>query len=334
MTSDRAGNGAGAAQVTLYVAGARRSSELVAQVSADARLLGDRVDLSIVDVLEDPARAEQDLILATPMIVRWAPAPVRRITGDVVDISLLFPTDEEVTEHPADQESEIDRFTPASDSEIISRAAHELRTPLVVIRGFAQTLVDSLAKLDEQTAYRCAEAIVRGSTQLQSVLDTMLVLSSVERDGVRLNLSKVPLDELVQETTRDMRPMAAKHKVSVDVLDNVVLHADNGKVRQIISNLLTNAFKFSPAGTTVRVTVRATHECGCVIVEDEGDGIPEDQLEAVFEQYERLGRSEKGMGLGLYISRQLANAHGGSLTASRSDIGGARFELVLPRKAP
>lgn len=236
--------------------------------------------------------------------------------------------------HPLNQESEIDRFTPANDSAIISRAAHELRTPLVVIRGFAQTLVDSLTKLDQQTAYRCAEAIVRGSTQLQSILDTMLVLSSVERDGVRLNLSKVRLDELVQETVRDMKPMATKHKVSVDVLEDVVVKADNGKVRQIVSNLLTNAFKFSPPGTTVRVVVRSTRESGCVAVDDEGEGIPEDQLEVVFEQYERLGRSEKGMGLGLYISRQLANAHGGSLTASRSETGGARFELVLPRTTP
>lgn len=326
---------AGGAQLTLYVAGAQRSAELVTKLTDEARSLGARVQLSVVDVLEDPGRAEKDAVLATPMVVRWAPAPVRRITGDVVDLTVLLLSDNE-TEHEGDdgagteQSSEIQ----AKDSAVLSRAAHELRTPLVVIRGFAQTLVDSLTKLDQQTAYRCAEAIVRGSTQLQSVLDTMLVLNSVERDGVRLDLAAVRLDELAQETVRDLKPLATKHQVSVDVLENVVVRADAGKIRQIVSNLLTNAFKFSPPGTTVRVVVRATADTGCLAVDDEGEGIPEDQREQIFDQYERLGRSEKGMGLGLYISRQLALAHEGTLEVSSSDSGGARFELVLPRFKP
>ena len=327
-------NGAGSsrAELTLYVAGVERSADLVTRVTEEARGLGDRVHLSIVDVLDDPARAEQDAVLATPMIVRWAPAPVRRITGDVVDITALLPAESEADDlEDLNTEPEEPRPADAAASAVLSRAAHELRTPLVVIRGFAQTLVDSLTKLDQQTAYRCAEAIVRGSTQLQGVLDTMLVLNSVERDGVRLNLADVPLDELVQETVRDLGPVAAKHKITVDVLDNVVVRADAGKVRQIVSNLLTNAFKFSPADSTVRVVVRATKECGCVAVDDEGDGIPEGDMERVFDQYERLGRSEKGMGLGLYISRRLAEAHEGTLTAGASDFGGARFELTLPR---
>ena len=319
-------------ELTLYIAGARRSADLVTRVTEEARSLGDAVRLSVVDVLDDPARAEQDAVLATPMIVRWAPAPVRRITGDVVDLTALLPVESESYDlEQLETEAAEARPADAAASAVLSRAAHELRTPLVVIRGFAQTLVDSLTKLDQQTAYRCAEAIVRGSAQLQGVLDTMLVLNSVERDGVKLNLADVPLDEVVQETVRDLRPVASKHKVSVDVLQNVVVRADAGKVRQIVSNLLTNAFKFSPPDSTVRVVVRATKECGCVAVDDEGDGIPEDERERVFDQYERLGRSEKGMGLGLYISRRLAEAHEGMLTAADSDFGGARFELTLPR---
>lgn len=327
------GGGLLGTRLTLYVAGADRSADLVSKVTEEARTLGDRVQLSVVDVLDDPARAEQDAVLATPMIVRWAPAPVRRITGDIVDLTVLVPAESESdhTEHVAPDPDQANQPAEAQANAILSRAAHELRTPLVVIRGFAQTLVDSLTRLDQQSAYKCAEAIVRGSTQLQSVLDTMLVLNSVERDGVRLNLTDVPLGELVQESVRDLRAVAAKHKVSVDVLDNVGVHADPGKVRQIVSNLLTNAFKFSPPDSTVRVVVRATKECACVAVDDEGPGIPQDQLEKVFDQYERLGRTEKGMGLGLYISRRLAEAHEGSLNASSSEFGGARFELTLPR---
>lgn len=316
-------------EITLYVAGSVRSADMIERITGEAEGLGDRVELSIVDVLEDPARAERDTILTTPMMVRWVPSPVRRLTGDIGGLSQLLPSAAEMT-------SPAPRVSPAVDSDrdagaVIGRAAHELRTPLTVIQGYAATLLESIAVLDERTALKCAEAIVRGGTQLQSVVDSMLVAREVERGGVRLDLVEVNLGHLVQETIRDLEMLTTHHSVVVDVTEDVTVQGDAVKVRQIITNLVSNAVKFSPNGSTVTVTLRLTAEGACLKVQDEGSGIALDKLESVFEQYERLGRPEKGLGLGLYISRQLAIAHGGRLSALSDGETGTRLELFLPR---
>ena len=323
-------------EITLYVAGASgRSATTVERVKADAAARGTGVGLTVVDVLEDPARAEADGILSTPMLIRWHPAPVRRLTGDIAGVGMMMPSEGDDRRLKPDRRRSARSAPSAAESDgggsaIVSRAAHELRTPLAVIMGFASTLVDAAAKMDRETEIKCAEAIVRGSTQLQTILDSMLIMDQVERDGVRLDLVDLDLGELVLETVRDLQSLAGKHSVSVDVIDEVEVRADASKVRQIITNLISNAVKFSPAGTAITVGVSAADSHGSVTVDDQGPGIPGQALEKVFHQYERLGSSQKGMGLGLYISRRLALAHGGDLTACNRDAGGACFELTLP----
>lgn len=335
-------DGPDAAEITLYVAGAAgRAADTVERVRADADSFGSRVALTVVDVLDDPARAEADGILTTPMLVRWHPAPVRRLTGDFAGVASMLPSQkgaDERSQKDEERRSRLDRrkssFGAAVDREaegaVISRAAHELRTPLSVIMGFASMLVGSVSEMDRETGLKCAEAIVRGSMQLQTILDSMLVMDQVERDGLRLDLLDLHLGTLVLETVRDLQPLTAKHSISVDVLEESEVRADASKVRQVLTNLISNAAKFSPEGSSIKVTVDAREECGSVTVTDGGPGIPEDAFDRVFEQYERLGSSEKGMGLGLYISRRLALAHGGDLTASNIEEAGACFELTLP----
>lgn len=320
-------------ELTLYVAGASgKAAETVERLTADAATFGAMLHLDVVDVLEDPARAEADGILTTPMLIRWSPQPVRRVTGNIPGVASVLPKDEEAAGF---QRPERRRVRPVKtdgpgEGPVISRAAHELRTPLAVIRGFASTLVEAVARMDRETEVKCAEAIVRGSTQLQTILDSMLVMDQVERDGVRLHLVDLPLGELVLETVRDLQSLTAKHSVSVDVLEEVTVRADASKVRQILTNLISNAAKFSPAGSLVSIKVDATAAGGKVTVEDNGPGIPEDKIESVFVQYERLDSGKKGMGLGLYISKRLALAHHGDLIVCNADAGGACFELTLP----
>lgn len=269
------------------------------------------------------------------MLIRWRPAPVRRLTGDIAGVGMMLSAKgDDRRLRPDRRRSSLLAPTTAEPggggSAIVSRAAHELRTPLAVIMGFAGTLVDAAGKMDRETEVKCAEAIVRGATQLQTILDSMLIMDQVERDGVRLDLIDLELGELVLETVRDLQSLTGKHSVSVDVIDDVEVRADASKVRQIITNLISNAVKFSPAGTAITVSVSHVDSHGSVTVEDEGPGIPDHALEKVFHQYERLGSSQKGMGLGLYISRRLALAHGGDLSVRNREAGGACFELMLP----
>lgn len=316
-------------RLTLYVAGqTQRSVDTVQRLRSDAQTYNGGVELTVVDVLEDPARAETDAVLTTPMLVRWQPHPIRRLTGDIEDLAALLPTDEEV-EPASDTDTP---STPANGSAgaLLSRAAHELRTPLAVMRGFADLLSGAVARDDDETVLKCADAILRGSAQLQTVLESMLVTAAVQRGGIRLDLASVHLGELVQETLRDLQPIVSGHSVSVDVIRDVIVHADVAKVRQIITNLVSNAAKFSPKGSAISVKVGSTDDGARIEVTDQGPGIPAGDLERVFEEYERLDSDTKGMGLGLYISRRLAEAHGGKLEVSSSDSVGSTFELLLP----
>lgn len=320
------------AEITLYVAGTKRSSEMIQRITQEASNLKDRVHLSVIDVLEDPARAERDTILTTPMMVRWSPSPVRRLTGDIAALSQLLPSSEDGSRLPPAEPLPPSRATDeASGSAVISRAAHELRNPLTVIQGFAVTLMEAISTDDKGSAIKCAEGVVRGATHLHSVIDSMLVARTVERGGVHVDLVDVDLGMLTQETLRDLAPLTARHQTVVDVVEDAVVSADVVQVRQIITNLVSNAVKFSPPGTKITIAVSMNAEGGCLTVQDEGPGIPPDQLDLVFEQYERLGRMEKGMGLGLFISKQFALAHGGRLSAFSDGRTGTRLELILPR---
>lgn len=304
---------------------------MIERIRQEASGLDDRVQLSVVDVLEDPARAELDAILTTPMMVRWSPSPVRRLTGDIGALAQLLPTPDDALVAPAEASPRLEMTDETSASAVISRAAHELRTPLAVVHGFAAALIDTVSASDRASAIKCAEGILRSSVQLQSVIDSMLVARTVERGGIRVDLVDVDLGFLTQETLRDLAGLTARHKTAVDVVEDAVVPADPAKVRQIITNLVSNAVKFSAPDSTISIRVVMNAEGACVTVQDEGRGIPPDQLETVFDQYERLGRTEKGMGLGLYISRELALAHGGRLSAFSDGNTGTRMELFLPR---
>lgn len=313
---------------TLYVAGDSETSRSQRDLlSAAFTRFGSDVSFTIVDVLDDPVRAEHDRVLTTPMLVRWEPKPTQRLVGDVTaaDVESLMNTEPDAVVAEATRPVAADR-----SSEILSRASHELRTPLAVIRGFAGTLQESVRLMDQEVTKKAADAIVRASVQLQTMLESMLVIEAVESDGMRLDLSDWELGDIALETVRDLQPLFAKHVVKTSISDGVWVRVDAGKIRQVITNLMTNAVKFSEAGTTVTVSVSRKGQSGVVAVEDEGKGIPYEHLDVLFAKYERLGRGEKGTGLGLYIARALTESHGGELKAFSDGETGSRFEISLP----
>ena len=314
------------ASFTLYVAGHGDASR-GQKDRLKASFAGAGFDLEVVDVLEDPARAESDRVMSTPMLVRWRPGPVQRLIGDVTDADI-----DSLLNNPTDTApDQVTRpVSPDRSSEILSRASHELRTPLAVIRGFAATLQGSINQMDREMSMKAADAIVRSSMQLQAMLESMLVVEEVETGGLKLELTDWELGDIVLETMRDIQPLLSRHEIKTSIRDGVWVRVDAGKIRQVITNLMTNAVKFSESGTRVAVTVSSSEGVGVVTVEDQGRGIPYEHLEKLFTKYERLGRGEKGTGLGLYIALGLARAHRGDLRVFSDGETGSRFELTLP----
>jgi len=221
----------------------------------------------------------------------------------------------------------------------LNLAAHELRTPLAVIRGYLSLLEDGTYPVPDRTRAEAVETLVRKAQELESLVETLVTAARLE--GGTLPSTAAPLDlaEAVREAVERARPRARLEGARIDVRTpegDVVARADRGHVARILDNLLNNALTYSesPARVTVELRPRTPVE---VAVRDLGLGIPPDHHDRVFERFHRVeGATSRpgGLGLGLSISRELANLNGGALELERSAPGsGSVFVLRLPTPA-
>lgn len=233
-----------------------------------------------------------------------------------------------------------EREAAALKEDFVARVSHELRTPLSPLRGYAQALRQAGDQVSTEKRNEVLDTIVERVGHLERLVDDLLLVSQLGSGRVdpARQVTPVVMDlyalvpRLVSWLGRDQ---VRDHPIVVDCDDrpHQVL-ADPMRVGQIVTNLLTNACKYSAPETPVTVRLEESPEGTRLVVEDRGAGIPDDKLETIFERFERLDDPQRmregGMGLGLYISRQLAEAMGGSL-AVRSERGvGSAFTLSLP----
>ena len=206
---------------------------------------------------------------------------------------------------------------------LVQDAAHELRTPLTSIKAN----VDFLAVAAEAPAEERREALVgvrRELSELSGVIDEIIELATEERSSP--DFEELGLDEVVVEACDRFRSRSSR-AILVDTTPSTV-RGDADALRRAITNLVSNAEKYSPPDTPIRVGSSA----GTVTVSDSGPGIPPDERDLVFERFYRAegSRSAPGSGLGLASVRNVAEAHGGSVDVTEAPDGGARFRLLLP----
>ncbi|HKP77197.1 MAG TPA: PAS domain S-box protein [Longimicrobiaceae bacterium] len=222
-------------------------------------------------------------------------------------------------------------------SEFLASMSHELRTPLNAIGGYTELLALGVRGPITEEQRHDLERIRQSQVHLLSIINDILNYSRIEAGQVRYDVTAVPLAQAATAVLPMVEPQALAKGLTVRVEDcpgGAVARADETKVEQILINLLTNAVKFTPEGGRITVTCLHAGRRVRVSVADTGIGIPEDEVEAVFEPFVQLGRSlttgHEGTGLGLAISRDLARAMGGDLTL-RSELGkGSTFTLFLP----
>lgn len=217
---------------------------------------------------------------------------------------------------------------PGTDA--LSSLAHELMTPVTVVQGFAETMADQAATLDRAIVKEWALTIARNAGNMASLIRSFRETARVEAGDVDLDLETVDLRRIVEETVVDLGALTSGREVVVDGSEKLEVQADQVKVRQVITNLISNAEKFSPTGTPIEISLSVGTSYGEVCVRDHGRGIASDQRGALFRKFSRLGATEPGSGLGLYICRRLALAHGGDVVYADAEGGGARFCLRLP----
>ena len=222
----------------------------------------------------------------------------------------------------------------------LATTSHELRTPITVVQGFASTLASRWDKLLDKDRRTAVQTIAERAESLARLVDQLLLGSRAGAN--RLAVSNEPFDlaSVLTQTATVFRPLSDRHTLVADVpADLPAAHGDAAATDSIVSQLLENAFKYSPDGGTVTIAAAAVPESGQVevTVRDEGIGIAPADVERVFERFVQGEAGDRrrfgGIGLGLYIVRQLARAQGGDVTAAPAAGRGTIMRLTLPQAA-
>ncbi len=211
----------------------------------------------------------------------------------------------------------------------IALAAHELRTPMTTIHGFVTTLHHLGDRLDERQREEVRGALLQQTQRMAALVEQLLDLSRLDADAIEIAPERVDVREQVQQivTTAVANPDA----VEIDVADDTVAIVDRNALERILTNLVTNAFRYGQP--PVRVHAERTDRHLRLSVEDSGGGVSPEFVPDLFERFTRSEGSRAsavGTGLGLAIARSYARAHGGDLLYEDADPHGARFKLVLP----
>jgi signal transduction histidine kinase len=272
-------------------------------------------------------------------------AELERANREIADLnsSLQRRIDEATAElkERYEQLKELDRMK----SQFLSIASHELKTPITAMSGFLQVALRRVRRLsDGEAAAPVAEGL-RGITEqlevvyrqtgkLARLVDELLDVSRIQTGRIEFHYGDVDLSELANEVATRMQLTTTAHEISVRRDSATVVTADRDHLEQVLNNLVTNAIKYSPGGGSISIDVRPDDGGVRVSVTDEGIGIPEKELEAIFGLFyrspDRAARDAAGMGLGLYISKEIVVRHGGRIWAESGGAKGSVLNVVIP----
>ena len=219
---------------------------------------------------------------------------------------------------------------------LLASISHDLRTPLAVIAGASSALNDPSIKLEPESRARLAASIEGKAHEMSELISNVLDLMRFEAGEVKLRSDWQTVDDLVGMALTRLEGRLGGHPIDVDISDLPPVYVDAPLVTQVIVNLLDNAVKHTPSGTSISITGRAGDGEVEIAVDDNGPGLPRGHPEQLFAKFQR-GREESnigGAGLGLAICRAIVEAHGGHISACPRPGGGARFEFTLPAKGP
>lgn len=225
--------------------------------------------------------------------------------------------------------AEVDRVR----RDLIANVSHELRTPLGALRAMLENLVDGVEQADAKTL-----ATMHGQVErLGALVEQLLDLSKLESGVVPLDRGPVEAAALLERVAADWRPGARARGVVLELVvvpEDLVLNGDETRLNQVVGNLVADAVRHAPAGTSVTLTARAIRTGTAIEVADAGPGIPRPESERVFERFYRSDQARSvgdgGSGLGLAIARWIVELHDGSIRTEERTPSGCRMIVELP----
>jgi len=230
-----------------------------------------------------------------------------------------------------------DIYTPEEDDlDFISFAAHELRGPITVIRGYLDVLEDELQPVLQQDQAELMKRLIVTANRLSSYVNNILNASRYDRRHMKLRLSEESLKRIYEGVSDDMqlRASAQNRVLVVDIPENLpTVAADANSIGEVLGNLIDNAIKYSNEGGLVHVAARPIPGFVEVSVVDRGIGMPANIMPSLFHKFYRSHRSREtvaGTGIGLYICKAIVSSHGGIITARSIENEGSTFSFTLP----
>ncbi len=220
-------------------------------------------------------------------------------------------------------------------SEITENIAHDLRSPITRMRGIAEIALTGKTSDEEHVAM--AGIIVEECDRLLGMINAMLDISEAESGLMKLDAQNVDLAILLRDVCDLFQPLAEDRSIAIAIEspESASVPGDLKKLQRVFSNLVDNALKYTPTGGSVAITIEEKTNYTVVTVKDTGSGIPEQDLQHIFDRFFRgeKSRSAAGNGLGLSLAQAFVLIHGGTITAANVPGQGSQFAVILPRSA-
>lgn len=255
--------------------------------------------------------------------MRWEAIPWHNGRGEVQGIIVFH---EIITER-----KELDK----RKDEFISLASHELKTPVATLKGFTQLLLRRLKKQGNTQSLEPLDKMTTQLDKLTSLINDLLDISRIQAGKLAFREEEFDLAELVRETVENLQEATPTHQLLIRKSTAAIIYGDRDRIGQVLINLLTNAIKYSPFAHEVLISLACEHDHALVSVQDFGIGIPPDQLSQIFERFYQVSngtrnKSLTGLGIGLYISKEIVQRHQGRLWVESKVGEGSTFHFTLP----
>ena len=263
----------------------------------------------------------------------WIEVHARRTVSEVLPLHRLIGTVLDITDRKR-IERQLTEAIRARD-EFLSIASHELRTPLTPLRLQLEALRRSVDKLGDERMTERIDVALRQTHRLSKLVENLLDVSRIASGRMSLELEELDLAQVAREVAERFQEEAARAGCALELRLGEGARGvwDRSRVEQVATNLLSNAIKYGP-GHPVVVEVQPDGDSVSLSVADQGIGVDPEDAGRIFQRFERAVsvRHYGGLGLGLYIARQIAEAHGGKISVTRREGGGSVFTVVLPRR--
>jgi PAS domain S-box-containing protein len=267
----------------------------------------------------------KDLLFKRPdgreVFLRVNSAPIHNRKGQIIAAASII---SDITESKEGEKRKDD---------FVNMASHELKTPITSLRLYIDILLKQINKKDEKT-FKIGKSIAYQADRIQELVSDLLDVSRLQTGKLTFAKEEFRLDKLVEQTVNELQGITKDQKIVIDIKGVVKVNADKFRIYQVITNLITNAVKYSSSGTTITVSVEKQKDDALVSVRDEGRGIAKDQQKKIFERLYQV-RSDSslqssGLGMGLYISREIVRKHKGTIWVESEKGKGSTFYFTLP----